>query len=124
MLYIRNLTKYLEEIQAFLIDVFGMGRKIICSPGGESSFVFTQAWDSRPILLSGGCKNSIITNKCDKFNLAKKKKVRAEKFVFNNATYRKILKSWSISESPWNRGRLEAISAKIQPIDHTSIGQE
>ena len=36
----------------------------------------------------------------------------------------KILKSWSISESPWNKGLLFTISAKMVPIDQMSMGQE
>lgn len=38
--------------------------------------------------------------------------------------YLKILKSWSISESPWNRGFLVASSAKIVPVLQTSTGVE
>lgn len=38
--------------------------------------------------------------------------------------YLKILKSWSISESPWNRGFLVASSAKMVPILQMSTGVE
>lgn len=39
-------------------------------------------------------------------------------------TYLKILKSWSISESPWNSGFLVASSAKMVPVLQTSTGVE
>lgn len=38
--------------------------------------------------------------------------------------YLKILKSWSISESPWNRGFLVASSAKMVPVLQMSTGVE
>lgn len=38
--------------------------------------------------------------------------------------YLKILKSWSISESPWNSGFLVASSAKMVPVLQTSTGVE
>lgn len=44
--------------------------------------------------------------------------------TWNSCTYLKILKSWSISESPWNRGFLVASSAKIVPVLQTSTGVE
>ncbi len=34
------------------------------------------------------------------------------------------LNSWSISLSPWNRGLLFTISAKMVPMDHMSMGHE
>lgn len=38
--------------------------------------------------------------------------------------YLKIRKSWSISESPWNKGRLVTISANMQPMLQISAGTE
>lgn len=43
---------------------------------------------------------------------------------FLYCTYLNILNSWSISESPWKRGLLVTISAKMQAALHTSTGQE
>lgn len=40
-----------------------------------------------------------------------------------NETHLNMRNSWSISESPWNRGLRVAISANIQPKDQISIGQ-
>lgn len=39
-------------------------------------------------------------------------------------TYLKILKSWSISESPWKSGFLVANSANMVPMLHMSTGVE
>ena len=41
-----------------------------------------------------------------------------------NEGYRKMLKSSSISESPWKSGLLVAISAKMHPILHISTPVE
>lgn len=37
-------------------------------------------------------------------------------------THRKILKSWSTSESPWNMARFVSISTRMAPQAHTSTG--
>ena len=45
-------------------------------------------------------------------------------FNLGSLVYLNIRNSWSISESPWKRGRFMASSANIHPIDQTSTGVE
>ena len=45
-------------------------------------------------------------------------------FVSVSFFYLKILKSWSISESPWKRGLFVTISAKMHPILQISVAME
>jgi hypothetical protein len=40
----------------------------------------------------------------------------------SGSSHRKILNSWSISESPGKRGFMLSISQKMQPMDQTSTG--
>lgn len=79
----------------------------------EGGLVVGHVYDAGPDVLCRGAKNS--TNGT----------IQHMSLAALRSTHRKILKIWSISESPGKRGcpRM-TISAKIQPTDHMSIAVE
>jgi len=108
------MTTYREQVQTLFIEVRYDTLEFLLRPSGECILIISQLSDTGPNLFTWRAEDPDRT--------VQRESTGHSDYARN---YLKILKIWSISESPGNRGLPRiTISAKMHPTDHISIAVE
>jgi hypothetical protein len=111
-----SLRTYLDEVEPVRVEVHHVLLQVLRGPPRERRLVVRQ-------LLDAGPRRRV--RRAEYPARAQRSASRQPQRHRRRRTHRKILKIWSISESPGKRGLPRmTISAKMQPTDHMSIAVE